>query len=158
MPTPATRPLNEAFAHVTTWVFDLDNTLYPSHCNLFRQIDKRMGAFIGDLLDIDLKQARVIQKTYLHRHGTTLNGLMHEHGISPHDFLDYVHDIDVSVIPPNPTLATLVKALPGRKYVYTNGSMDHAERLEISVVVGGNATTAFVRFKELQRRLGALSP
>ncbi len=115
--------------HISIWVFDLDNTLYPSHCNLFHEIDQRMGTYIADLLTVDRTEARRIQKTYLHRHGTTLNGLMQEHGIDPHAFMDYVHDINVECIPPNPRLGDLISALPGEKYIYTNGSVAHAENV-----------------------------
>jgi putative hydrolase of the HAD superfamily len=111
------------------WIFDLDNTLYPSHCDLFKQMDVKMSAFIGRLLDVDPVTARKIQKGYLHAHGTTLNGLMHEHKINPDHFLDYVHDLDLSPVPPNPELAASLGRLPGQKYVFTNGSVAHAEKV-----------------------------
>jgi len=129
--------------HISTWVFDLDNTLYPSHCNLFHEIDQRMGAYISDLLKIDRKEARRIQKTYLHQHGTTLNGLMKEHGVDPAHFMDYVHDIDVACIPPNPRLGELIEALPGRKYIYTNGSVAHAENVSSRIGVQGKFDGVF---------------
>lgn len=113
--------------HHETWIFDLDNTLYPSHCNLFKQMDQKMSSFIAELLGVDRKEARRIQKSYLHAHGTTLNGLMHEHNIDPHHFLDFVHDIDLSVIPPDPKLALALNELPGRKYIFTNGSESHVD-------------------------------
>jgi len=76
------------------WVFDLDNTLYPATCNLFHQVDLRMGGFISDLLSISYDQARVLQKDYFRRHGTTLRGLMDNHSVDPHAFLSFVHDIE----------------------------------------------------------------
>ena len=79
---------------IQNWIFDLDNTLYPAECNLFAQIDERMGSFIAELLDVDRAQARKVQKDYYFRYGTTLNGLMREHQLDPHIYLDYVHDID----------------------------------------------------------------
>ena len=112
-----------------TWVFDLDNTLYPSTCNLFAQIDEHMGSFISDLLGVDRIEARRIQKGYLHGHGTTLSGLMHEHNIDPQDFLAHVHNLDLSAVPENPELAVLLHALPGRKIIFTNASIDHADRV-----------------------------
>jgi len=112
-----------------TWVFDLDNTLYPSTCDLFSQIDDLMGSFISELLDVDRVEARRIQKGFLHGHGTTLNGLMHEHDIDPQVFLDHVHKLDLSEIPENPQLADLLNSLPGRKIIFTNANRDHADRV-----------------------------
>jgi putative hydrolase of the HAD superfamily len=114
------------FAHVNTWVFDLDNTLYPPHCNLFDQVDQRMTSFISELLDLDRTEARALQKDYYKTHGTTLHGLMQVHGVDPHTFLDYVHDIDHSPIEPDPALGSVLAELPGRKLIYTNGSVAHA--------------------------------
>ena len=112
-----------------TWIFDLDNTLYPPACNLFAQIDVRMGTFIGQLLGIDPVAARRVQKGYFMSHGTTLRGLMDHHGVQPEDFLGYVHDIDVSPVPANPRLERALARLDGRKLVFTNGSVDHAGRV-----------------------------
>ena len=112
-----------------TWVFDLDNTLYPPECNLFDQIDVRMGQFIQSLLDVPADEARRIQKDYFVAYGTTLSGLMDRHGVDPHDFLHHVHDIDVSPVPPNPRLNALLSHLPGRKLIYTNGTVPHADRI-----------------------------
>ncbi|TNE58952.1 MAG: pyrimidine 5'-nucleotidase [Alphaproteobacteria bacterium] len=111
------------------WIFDLDNTLYPSECNLFEQMDKKMGNFIAQLLDLTYEDARKVQKGYLHAHGTTLNGLMKEHNVDPAHFLDHVHDIDLSVIAPDPHLAEALKALPGQKLIFTNGSERHVENV-----------------------------
>lgn len=117
------------FDHVDTWVFDLDNTLYPAHCNLFDQVDQRMGAFISQLLDVDLVEAKKIQKTFFYEYGTTLRGLMDVHRIEPEDFLDFVHDIDVSVIDPDHALSDALDRLEGRKVIFTNGSHGHAENV-----------------------------
>ena len=111
------------------WIFDLDNTLYPARCNLFAQIDHRMGEYIARLLDTDYDSAKLLQKQYFRRHGTTMRGLMTEHGIDPGDFLAYVHDIDLSVIAPSAELDEALGRLPGRKLVFTNGSVPHAERV-----------------------------
>jgi putative hydrolase of the HAD superfamily len=112
-----------------TWIFDLDNTLYPARCNLFAQIDRRMGEYIARLLETDFDSAKLVQKQYFRQHGTTMRGLMTEHGIDPGDFLNYVHDIDVTVIPPSVELEQALARLPGRKLVFTNGSVPHAERV-----------------------------
>ncbi len=121
--------LRDGFKHVDVWIFDLDNTLYPADCNLFRQIDGRMADFIRIRLDVDHAAARRIQKDYYVRYGTTLAGLMREHGVDPHDFMDHVHDIDLSPVPEHPELAARIDALPGRKYIFTNGSVAHAENV-----------------------------
>jgi putative hydrolase of the HAD superfamily len=119
----------KGFAHVDTWVFDLDNTLYPASCRLFDQIDVRMGDFVSRLLGIDHAEARRLQKELFYRHGTTLRGLMVEHGVNPDGFLDYVHDIDHTPVAPDPLLDEALHALPGRKLIFTNGTVAHAEKV-----------------------------
>lgn len=116
-----------ALLHITEWVFDLDNTLYPSHCPLFAQIDRRMRDFIAHLLGLDHTAARRLQKHYFHAFGTTLRGLMLDHGLDPEAFLEYVHEVDVSVVSPDPALKTALSRLEGRKVVFTNGPRNHAE-------------------------------
>lgn len=111
------------------WVFDLDNTLYPRDCNLFAQIDVKMKTFISELLDVDVEAAHRIQKQYFRSHGTTLRGLMDNHGLAPEEFLDYVHDIDVTPVPPNPALDDVLHRIDGRKVIFTNGSVIHAENV-----------------------------
>lgn len=117
------------FSEADTWVFDLDNTLYPAECNLFAEVDRRMGAFIASLLDVDLEEARRVQKRYYHVYGTTLRGLMNEHNIDPLGFLDYVHEIDLSAVAPDLTLSKAIAELPGRKFILTNGTRAHAEKV-----------------------------
>jgi putative hydrolase of the HAD superfamily len=141
-----TEPIDQdaqVLAHVDSWVFDLDNTLYPAHCNLFLQVDKRMGAFIAELLDLTLIEARRLQKHYYRVHGTTLNGLMREHGLKPQEFLDYVHDIDLSVIPPDTALDDALGRLDGPKYVFTNGSREHALNVMERVGISHHFTAIF---------------
>ena len=115
--------------HVDAWIFDLDNTLYAAECQLFAQIDARMTAYIQDELTLPFDEARRLQKDYYVRYGTTMSGLMHEHDVDPEHFLDYVHDIDLAPITPNAALAAALEALPGKKYIYTNGSARHAENV-----------------------------
>lgn len=119
------RDLREA----EVWIFDLDNTLYPAKCNLFDQVDIRMGSYISDLLSLSREEARAIQKKYFRDHGTTLRGLMLHHGVDPHHFLDYVHDIDYSRVPADPLLDDALIRLSARKIVFTNGTRRHAERV-----------------------------
>lgn len=119
--------IQAGFAHVDTWVFDLDNTLYPARSRLFDQIDLKMGVFISERLSVDRVEARKIQKKFFFEHGTTLRGLMLEHDITPDDFLGYVHDIDHSVLDANPSLDAVLGRLPGRKLIFTSGTVAHAE-------------------------------
>lgn len=116
------------FAHVRDWVFDLDNTLYPRKTDLFSQIDKRMTIFVGELLGLEPDEARRVQKGFYQSHGTTLAGLMSAHDVDPDQFLNYVHDIDYSWLAPDPALGDEIAALPGRKFIFTNGDRGHAER------------------------------
>jgi putative hydrolase of the HAD superfamily len=117
------------FEQTAVWVFDLDNTLYPADCNLFSQVDQRMGRFIADKLGVPLEYARHLQKAYYRQFGTTLSGLMQVHGWEPEPFLEYVHDIDLSAVGEHPELRAAIAALPGRKLIFTNGSRRHAERV-----------------------------
>ncbi len=119
----------EAFAKTRLWIFDLDNTLYPAQCNLFAQIDQRMSAFIQNLLGLDPAAARKVQKELYYEHGTTLAGLMARHDVKPEVFMDYVHDIDLAPVSPMPELAEAISQLDGRKFIFTNGSVRHAERV-----------------------------
>ncbi|MEL6503081.1 MAG: pyrimidine 5'-nucleotidase [Pseudomonadota bacterium] len=120
--------LSTKFDHITDWVFDLDNTLYPRHCDLFAQIDWKMTDYVADLLDMNKEAARKLQKELYKEYGTTLRGLMERYHVDPHDFLHKVHDIDYSPIEPNPVLGDLIAALPGRKHIFTNGDVPHARR------------------------------
>ncbi|MBZ8133813.1 pyrimidine 5'-nucleotidase [Afifella sp. IM 167] len=117
-----------AFGGVEAWVFDLDNTLYPRDSNLFVQIDDRIRAYVQKLLDVDADEAFRIQKGFYEEHGTSLRGLMLEHDVDPDSFLAYVHDIDRSALKPAPQLADAIRRLPGRKFIFTNGSRAHAEK------------------------------
>lgn len=117
------------FDHVDTWVFDLDNTLYPHHVNLWQQVDARIGEYIGNFLKVDAVEARRIQKDYYKRYGTSMRGMMTEHGASADDFLAYVHQIDHSPLQPNPAMGAAIARLPGRKLILTNGSTDHAGKV-----------------------------
>ncbi len=131
VPTGDPPPLRDLarFAAVDAWVFDLDNTLYPRHVNLFSQVDTRIRAYVARLLDLPPEEAQRVQKDYYQRYGTTLRGLMEEHGIAPDDFLEYVHDIDHSPVAPDPRLGEAIEMLPGRKFIFTNGSRAHAEKV-----------------------------
>ncbi|MEW6453710.1 MAG: pyrimidine 5'-nucleotidase [Pseudomonadota bacterium] len=118
---------SRGFAAVETWVFDLDNTLYPPDTNLWQQIDDRIRAFVSDFLKVTPEDAFKVQKDFYKRYGTTMRGLMAEHNMKPDDFLAYVHEIDHSPLIPNPTLGDALERLPGRKLILTNGTRKHAE-------------------------------
>ncbi|WP_299437238.1 pyrimidine 5'-nucleotidase [uncultured Rhodospira sp.] len=139
-PTPAPAC---GLRHVEHWVFDLDNTLYPASAQVFAQMDARMKRFIADYLDLPEDEAFVVQKLYYHQYGTSMRGLMIEHGMDPHAFMDYVHDIDHTVIPPAPRLAAALAGLDGRKVVFTNGSRKHAEQVLERVGIADHVEAVF---------------
>ena len=126
---------SRGFDAVETWVFDLDNTLYPPDTNLWQQIDDRIRSFVSNFLKVTKEEAFRVQKDYYKRYGTTMRGLMAEHGMKPDDFLEFVHQIDHSPLLPNPELGAAIEKLSGRKLILTNGTRKHAEavmkRLEI---------------------------
>lgn len=113
----------------TTWVFDLDNTLYPEECDLFALIDLKMGEFISNLFQVDRVEARRIQKDYFVRYGTTLQGLIRQHNVDPDEFLNFVHDIDLDRVKKCDRLIGHLDKLEGKKYVFTNGDVPYATRV-----------------------------
>lgn len=115
--------------HIENWIFDLDNTLYPASADLFGLIDVRMSAYVQKLLGVDPDEARRVQKAYYLDHGTTLSGLMAHHGVDPHEFLDYVHDIEMDALAEDRRLVEAVARLPGRKLIFTNGDDAYARRV-----------------------------
>jgi len=114
------------FSHVTDWVFDLDNTLYPRECNLFAQIDLLISDYMVTVTGLPYAEARALQKEYYRDHGTTLHGLMLHHGVDPDHFLKTVHAIDYAGVAAHPGLSAAIAALPGRKFILTNGDVGHA--------------------------------
>jgi putative hydrolase of the HAD superfamily len=136
-------PVRPAFAHVTDWVFDLDNTLYPRECNLFAQIDLLISTYMVDVTGLPYAEARALQKAYYRDHGTTLHGLMLHHGVDPDHFLKTVHDIDYSGVPGHPGLVQALAALPGRKFILTNGDVGHAAAVLDKVGAAGLFTDIF---------------
>jgi putative hydrolase of the HAD superfamily len=132
-----------AFAHIDTWVFDLDNTLYPVECRLFEQVDRRMEAFIAERLSLAPEAARRLQKDYWKRYGTTLRGLMLHHDIAPAVYLEFVHQIDLSILPDDPALKTAIASLPGRKVIFTNGPAHHAAAVLDRLGIAGHFETIF---------------
>jgi putative hydrolase of the HAD superfamily len=128
--------MDPRFSHIENWIFDLDNCLYPASTGLFELIDVRMGAYIQRLLSCDPVEARRVQKYHFHTHGTTLAGLMKDHSVDPHDFLEDVHSIPLDRIRPDASLAASLASLPGRKFVFTNGDAAYARRVLDAIGIG----------------------
>jgi putative hydrolase of the HAD superfamily len=111
------------------WVFDLDNTLYPAATDLFAQVDVRIRDYVADFLSLNLDDAYHLQKKYFADYGTTMRGLMNNHGVDPIHYMDFVHDIDLSPVAPDPVMDEALERLPGRKVIFTNASVGHAKRV-----------------------------
>jgi putative hydrolase of the HAD superfamily len=126
---PPPSPDPKAFAHVDTWVFDLDNTLYPVACGPYPQIDARIRDYIARTLNLAPDEAHRKQKQYFYTYGTSLLGLIREHGTDPQAFLSYVHDVDLACIPADPALRDALQDLQGRKIIFTNADTPYAERV-----------------------------
>ena len=131
------------FTGIDAWVFDLDNTLYPHHVNLWQQVDARIGEFVSAYLKVPSDEARRIQKDYYLRYGTTMRGMMTEHGVHADDYLAYVHQIDHSPLQPNPAMGAAIAKLPGRKLILTNGSTDHADKVLQRLGIGAHFEAVF---------------
>jgi putative hydrolase of the HAD superfamily len=141
--TTMTTKTSRTFTHIDTWVFDLDNTLYPHHVNLWQQVDQRIGEFVGAWLKVSATEARRIQKDYYQRYGTTMRGMMTEHGVHADDYLAYVHQIDHSPLQPDPAMGAAIARLPGRKLILTNGSTDHADKVLERLGLGSHFEAVF---------------
>jgi putative hydrolase of the HAD superfamily len=135
--------MQRPFAGIDTWVFDLDNTLYPHHLNLWQQVDIRIRDYIAEFLDIAHDEAFRLQKDYYRRYGTSMRGLMTEHGMKPDDFLDFVHEIDHSPLKPDAVLGAALEQLPGRKLILTNGTRKHADAVMRRLDIHGHFEDVF---------------
>lgn len=135
--------MTKSFAHVDTWIFDLDNTLYPHHLNLWQQVDGRIRDYIANFLNVPHDEAFRLQKDYYRRYGTSMRGLMTEHGMKPDDFLDFVHEIDHSPLEPNPVLGAAIEQLRGRKLILTNGTKKHAAKVMECLGIGAHFEDVF---------------
>ena len=129
--------MDPRFAHIRHWIFDLDNCLYPAATGLFELIDQRMGAYIGLLLKVDAAEAKRVQKAHFHAQGTTLAGLMRDHGVDPHHFLDDVHAIPLDRVARDERLARGLERLPGQKLIFTNGDAPYADRVLGAIGIAG---------------------
>jgi len=142
------------FDRVETWIFDLDNTLYPPHERLFRQIEARISTYVQRELGVDKAEADRLRRSYWHDHGATLAGLMIHHRIDPDPFLAEVHEIDFSVLSPDPRLRAAIDALPGRKIIYTNGAETYARNVVAALGLNG----AFERIWSIEHAFYAAKP
>jgi putative hydrolase of the HAD superfamily len=140
---PIRGPGQRSFEHVETWVFDLDNTLYPHHLNLWQQVDERIRDYIVDFLKITRDEAFRLQKDYYLRYGTTMRGLMEEHGLQPDQYLELVHQIDHSPLTPNAALGAAIATLPGRRLILTNGTREHADAVLARLEIGHHFEDVF---------------
>jgi putative hydrolase of the HAD superfamily len=148
---PAAGAGKSGFKHIETWVFDLDNTLYPHHLNLWQQVDERIRDYIVGFLKVSRDEAFRVQKDYYRRYGTSMRGLMEEHGLQPDEFLELVHQIDHSPIEPNPALGDAIAELRGRKLILTNGTRSHADAVMERLGIGHHFEDVFdIRAAELE--------
>ena len=119
------------------WIFDLDNTLYSGQTKVFSEVDKKMSAFISEKMNVDLVKAKEIQKKYFYEYGTTLSGLMKKDNIDPHNFLEFVHNIDISWLPKDLKLKEELIKIKEKKYIFTNGSHAHVENVTKQLGING---------------------
>jgi putative hydrolase of the HAD superfamily len=119
----------KSFKLIKFWIFDLDNTLYSAKTKVFEQIDKKMSKYISEKLNVDLNEAKKIQKNYFQEYNTTLNGMVKNHEIDPDEFLEFVHDIDLGFLKKDLKLAKEIEKLDGKKVIFTNGSKKHAQNV-----------------------------
>ena len=128
---------------VKYWIFDLDNTLYSGQTKVFSEVDKKMSTFISKKMNVDLIKAKEIQKKYFYEYGTTLSGLMKQDNINPHDFLEFVHDIDISWLPKDLKLREELVKIKEKKYIFTNGSHAHVDNITKQLGIDGLFDGAF---------------
>ncbi len=129
--------------NIKYWIFDLDNTLYSGQTKVFSEVDKKMSSFISKKFNVDLKKAKEIQKKYFYEYGTTLSGLMNHHNIDPHEFLEFVHDIDISWLPEDKVLREELLKIKEKKIIFTNGSHAHVENITKQLGIYGLFDGAF---------------
>lgn len=123
------RAARSDLSHIETWIFDLDLTLYAPEHNIMEQVRDRIALYVEDFFKVDAKRAHEIRYHYWRSYGTTLGGLMAEHGVDPHGYLDFVHDVDMSRLGPCDRLRAGIEALPGRKLIFTNADAPYAQRV-----------------------------
>ena len=129
--------------NINCWIFDLDNTLYSGQTKVFSEVDKKMSAFISKKMNVDLIKAKEIQKKYFYEYGTTLSGLMKQDSIDPHEFLEFVHDIDISWLPKDLKLKDELIKIKEKKFIFTNGSHAHVENVTKQLGIDGLFDGAF---------------
>ena len=121
--------MQNPFAHIDTWIFDLDLTLYGPEANIMAQVRDRIALFVEKHFNIGSDEAHKIRHTYWKKYGTTLGGLMAENKVEPNGYLDFVHDVDMDLLRPDADLRRQITSLPGRKIIFTNADAPYAERV-----------------------------
>lgn len=129
MPSLLRAPMHPDYAHIDSWIFDLDLTLYTPEANIMSQVRDRIALYVERYFQIQSEAAHEIRHRYWRKYGTTLGGLMAEHAIDPHEYLDFVHDVDLGLLAPNTDLNRYITGLPGRKLIFTNADAPYAERV-----------------------------
>lgn len=125
------------YAHIDTWIFDLDLTLYRPEANIMSQVRDRIALYVEQYFQIESEAAHEIRHRYWKKYGTTLGGLMAEHLVDPHDYLDFVHDVDLGLLAPDPDLKQYITSLPGRKIIFTNADAPYAKRVLVACGLDG---------------------
>ena len=125
------------------WIFDLDNTLYSGQTKVFSEVDKKMSSFISEKFNVDLIEAKKIQKEYFYEYGTTLSGLMKKKNVDPNEFLEFVHNIDISWLPKDKFLREELIKIKEKKYIFSNGSHAHIENVTNQLGINGLFNGAF---------------
>lgn len=121
--------MHSPFSHIDSWIFDLDLTLYGPEANIMAQVRDRIALYVERFFNIGSDEAHQIRYAYWKKYGTTLGGLMAEHAVDPHGYLDFVHDVDMSLLRPAHDLRSKIEALPGRKLIFTNADAPYAQRV-----------------------------
>ena len=115
-------------------LLDLDGVCYGSHNGyplekVFGMVSKRMTLFIQKKLNVSEKEAKELQTNYFYKYNTSLNGLMLHHNVIGDEFLKFVHDIDISFMKEDKVMRDELKKLDMKKFIFTNGSAEHAENI-----------------------------
>ena len=139
----AQTPSWDNFSHADVWIFDLDNTLYPAHYDVFTQVDQRISAFVAQTLGLDETEVRALRQDYITSHGSTFRAMIEVHDVDVEAFLDYVHDISMDHLPPSDILNQALGKLPGRKLIFTSATQSHADRVMARLGVGHHFEAIF---------------
>ncbi len=124
------------FRHVTTWIFDLDHTLYRMDPVTLREVEERICCFVQQHLGLPRDEAFAIQKKYLREYGITLAGMMKHHGVDPDVYHAEINDIEALKLSPSAELERALARLPGERFVFTNNCGTFAREVLTRLGVG----------------------